>query len=122
MLYGAEKQMYDLHVLSSFPVGPKGGSASSSLVYQSGDIAFLPCDVSVPKSNSAVAAGRGGGGGGGGAAAARDEITLIMWYREDVKSPIYSVDARTGEEGLYREKRGGSLFLVFSVSIPNQYR
>ncbi len=52
----------------------------STLVYQSGDTALLPCDVSVPRTSSD-----------------RDELTLVMWYREDVKSPIYSIDARTSE-------------------------
>lgn len=58
----------------------------SSVIYQSGDTALLPCDISVPTP-------RGDDGGGssanGNAAAAADELRLIMWYREDVKSPIY---------------------------------
>ena len=53
------------------------------MIYQSGDTALLPCDVSVPKPR-----GNDGGGAKGDAAAA-DELRLIMWYREDVKSPIY---------------------------------
>ena len=62
-----------------------GGSSSgnkrigSTLVYQSGDTALLPCDVSVPSDG------------------ADDGLVLIMWYREDVKSPIYSIDARAGK-------------------------
>ena len=58
----------------------------SSVIYQSGDTALLPCDVSVPKPR-----GNDGSGGSakGDAAAAADELRLIMWYREDVKSPIY---------------------------------
>ena len=56
------------------------------MIYQSGDTALLPCDVSVPKPR-----GNDGSGGSakGDAAAAADELRLIMWYREDVKSPIY---------------------------------
>ena len=58
----------------------------SSVIYQSGDTALLPCDVSVPKPR-----GNDGGNGAGGAKGdnAADELRLIMWYREDVKSPIY---------------------------------
>ena len=61
----------------------------SSVIYQSGDTALLPCDVSVPKPR-----GNDGGNGAGGAGGAKgdnaaDELRLIMWYREDVKSPIY---------------------------------
>ena len=56
------------------------------MIYQSGDTALLPCDVSVPKPR-----GNDGGNGAGGAKGdnAADELRLIMWYREDVKSPIY---------------------------------
>ena len=54
------------------------------MIYQSGDTALLPCDVSVPKPR-----GSNDGGGGGGAKGEADELRLIMWYREDVKSPIY---------------------------------
>lgn len=64
----------------------KGGSSSlvaNSLVYQAGQTALLPCDISVPRDNANA---RGG----------RDQLRLVMWYREDVKSPIYSVDARGG--------------------------
>ena len=56
----------------------KGGKdvplVSQSLVYQVGETANLPCDISVPKNN-----------------APNDELMLIMWYREDVRSPIYSI-------------------------------
>ena len=48
--------------------------ASTSLVYQSGETAYLPCDVSSPDE-----------------AKSEDELRLIMWYREDVKSPIFSI-------------------------------
>jgi len=41
-------------------------------VYTSGDTASLPCDISVPQPGV-------------------DELTLVMWYREDVGSPIYSI-------------------------------
>ena len=70
--------------------GASSSSASalvgSSVIYQSGDTALLPCDVSVPKPR-----GNDGGNGAGGAKGdnAADELRLIMWYREDVKSPIY---------------------------------
>ena len=47
---------------------------SRSLIYQAGETANLPCDISVP-SNPAP----------------NDELMLIMWYREDVRSPIYSI-------------------------------
>ena len=53
-----------------------GALVSSSIVFQSGDTALLPCDISVPPSSSAP---------GG------DGLTLVMWYREDVGSPIYSI-------------------------------
>ena len=56
------------------------------MIYQSGDTALLPCDVSVPKPRSNDG---GGAKGDAAAAAAADELRLIMWYREDVKSPIY---------------------------------
>ena len=57
------------------------------MIYQSGDTALLPCDVSVPKPRSND--GGGAKGDAAAAAAAADELRLIMWYREDVKSPIY---------------------------------
>ena len=44
---------------------------SRSVIYQAGETANLPCDISVPGLN--------------------DELMLIMWYREDVRSPIYSI-------------------------------
>ena len=53
-----------------------GSLVSSSVVFQAGDTAQLPCDISVPPSSSAS---------GG------DGLTLVMWYREDVGSPIYSI-------------------------------
>ena len=46
-------------------------SVSRSIIYQAGETANLPCDISKPKQN--------------------DELMLIMWYREDVRSPIYSI-------------------------------
>ena len=46
---------------------------SRTMIYQSGDTALLPCDISVPDKSQG------------------DELVLIMWYREDVKSPIYSI-------------------------------
>jgi hypothetical protein len=53
-----------------------GALVSSSIVFQAGDTALLPCDISVPLSSSSA---------GG------DGLTLVMWYREDVGSPIYSI-------------------------------
>ena len=47
---------------------------SQSLIYQAGETANLPCDTSVPQNH-----------------APNDELMLIMWYREDVRSPIYSI-------------------------------
>ena len=44
---------------------------SQSLIYQAGETANLPCDTSVPQNH-----------------APNDELMLIMWYREDVRSPI----------------------------------
>ena len=49
-------------------------SVSQSLIYQAGETANLPCDTSVPQNH-----------------APNDELMLIMWYREDVRSPIYSI-------------------------------
>jgi hypothetical protein len=49
-----------------------GSLVSSSVVYTSGDTASLPCDISVPQPGV-------------------DDLTLVMWYREDVGSPIYSI-------------------------------
>jgi len=51
-----------------------GSLVSSSVVFQAGETALLPCDISVPPNS------------GG-----NDELTLVMWYREDVGSPIYSI-------------------------------
>ena len=45
---------------------------SSSVIYQSGDTAILPCDISVPNNP-------------------QDELVLVMWYREDARTPIYSI-------------------------------
>ena len=47
---------------------------SQSLIYQAGETSNLPCDISVPQNH-----------------APNDELMLIMWYREDVRSPIYSI-------------------------------
>ena len=47
---------------------------STSVIYQSGDTAILPCDISVPSQSNN-----------------QDELVLVMWYREDVRSPIYSI-------------------------------
>ena len=57
------------------------GLVSRSLMYQAGETANLPCDISVPASD----------GGRRGQQAPNDELMLIMWYREDVRSPIYSI-------------------------------
>ena len=54
--------------------GKDDASVSRSLIYQVGETANLPCDISVPKNH-----------------APNDELMLIMWYREDVRSPIYSI-------------------------------
>ena len=59
---------------------------SRTMIYQSGDTALLPCDISVPKAES-----------GNGGQNVQDELVLIMWYREDVKSPIYSIGKRERE-------------------------
>ena len=68
--------------LSSSSLSSSSSSSSSlvgsSVVYQSGDTALLPCDVSVPVSADPDSANGNA-----------DELRLIMWYREDVKSPIY---------------------------------
>ena len=72
---------------SDFPFSPfhflviTGGGSSNTLVgssvlYQSGDTAVLPCDISVPV---------------GSETSRSDELVLVMWYREDVRSPIYSI-------------------------------
>ena len=47
-------------------------SVSRSVIYQAGETANLPCDISLPNKQN-------------------DELMLIMWYREDVRSPIYSI-------------------------------
>ena len=47
-------------------------SVSRSIIYQAGETANLPCDISLPNKQN-------------------DELMLIMWYREDVRSPIYSI-------------------------------
>ena len=47
-------------------------SVSRSIIYQAGETANLPCDISFPNNQ-------------------KDELMLIMWYREDVRSPIYSI-------------------------------
>nr|XP_040563684.1 uncharacterized protein LOC121113887 [Lepeophtheirus salmonis] len=52
---------------------------SLNIIYQQGETALLPCDISVPNDTRSI-----------------DQLVLIMWYREDVGSPIYSIDARTG--------------------------
>ena len=48
-------------------------SVSRSIIYQAGETANLPCDISFPNNQQ------------------KDELMLIMWYREDVRSPIYSI-------------------------------
>ena len=82
--------IYGLNSISAIS-GVSSSSPSSlvgsSVIYQSGDTALLPCDVSVPKPRSND--GGGAKGDAAAAAAAADELRLIMWYREDVKSPIY---------------------------------
>ena len=64
--------------LSSSSLSSSSSLVGSSVVYQSGDTALLPCDVSVPVPSDPDSAN-----------ANADELRLIMWYREDVKSPIY---------------------------------
>ena len=64
--------------LSSPSLSSSPSLVGSSVVYQSGDTALLPCDVSVPVPSDADSD-----------SANADELRLIMWYREDVKSPIY---------------------------------
>lgn len=59
------------------------------MVYQSGDTALLPCDVSVPNTAAAAKGNNKKGSATSSAASVSDELRLIMWYREDVKSPIY---------------------------------
>ena len=83
--------IYGLNSISAISGVSSSSSPSSlvgsSVIYQSGDTALLPCDVSVPKPRSND--GGGAKGDAAAAAAAADELRLIMWYREDVKSPIY---------------------------------
>ncbi|XP_071750264.1 uncharacterized protein [Lepeophtheirus salmonis] len=47
---------------------------SLNIIYQQGETALLPCDISVPNDTRSI-----------------DQLVLIMWYREDVGSPIYSI-------------------------------
>jgi len=66
---------------------------------------MLPCDISVPRrppqqGRAAAAAATATAGAGDyhrPTPVLRDELTLIMWYREDVKTPIYSIDVKSGE-------------------------
>ena len=62
-------------------------SVSRSIIYQAGETANLPCDISLPNKQN-------------------DELMLIMWYREDVRSPIYSI---------------GKNFLVLFTLIISKY-
>ncbi len=58
---------------------------SSSVIYQAGETANLPCDISVPNGKSPT------GKKSKSSSSQKDELVLIMWYREDVKTPIYSI-------------------------------
>ena len=55
-------------------ISVKSSLVGNSVIYQSGDTAILPCDISVPKVPNNP-----------------DELVLVMWYREDMRSPIYSI-------------------------------
>ncbi|XP_075223885.1 uncharacterized protein LOC142325737 [Lycorma delicatula] len=47
-----------------------------------GDAVFLPCDISITDDLPAHQQGT------------QDAVLLVLWYREDLGTPIYSVDAR----------------------------
>ena len=95
-------------ILSPFS-GSEPGMVGQSLVYQSGDTAILPCDISVPPPPPSRRGGDPGGPRqqgsmkkmnnnrnnmkqqGSPTRTIKDELVLVMWYREDVRSPIYSI-------------------------------
>ena len=78
-------------------------------LYQSGNTAILPCDISVPPPPPPRRGGESGGPRqqgsmkkmnnnrnnmkqqGSSIRTTKDELVLVMWYREDVRSPIYSI-------------------------------
>ena len=78
---------------------PDSSIVTGSVQYQSGETAILPCDISVPsrprqqsslqqqqqqqqKQRQRLKQQQKD---------QRDELVLVMWYREDVRSPIYSI-------------------------------
>ena len=72
-------QSYFLMLIILFIIGTSS-LVSTSVIYQSGDTAILPCDISVPSQSNN-----------------QDELVLVMWYREDVRSPIYSIGKNFNE-------------------------
>ena len=71
---------------------------SQSLIYQAGETANLPCDTSVPQNH-----------------APNDELMLIMWYREDVRSPIYSIGTYTDPLGRFLPSLLGANLSVWHI-------
>ena len=73
--------------VSMMAASPDLTTKVQEIIYQNGDTALLPCDIS--NSNPG------------------DRVTLLLWYKEDSRpgrggmgSPIYRIDARTNNHDI----------------------
>lgn len=63
-------------ILSSVPLSVDSSSVSSELIGVVGGKAALPCNITPPTPD--------------------DAVSLVLWYKEESATPIYSLDARKG--------------------------
>ncbi|KAK5647693.1 hypothetical protein RI129_002585 [Pyrocoelia pectoralis] len=66
----------------------------------SGDPAYLPCDISTSVPN--------------------DEVLLVLWYKEDLGTPIYSVDGRERDFGLAERWSDENVFANRAYFMPEK--
>ncbi|GBP87016.1 hypothetical protein EVAR_55300_1 [Eumeta japonica] len=72
----------------------------TQVVAVAGEPAYLPCDISTQDEE--------------------DAVLLVLWYREDLGTPIYSVDARERDFGVAERWSDESVFASRAYFLPER--
>ncbi|VVC87690.1 unnamed protein product [Leptidea sinapis] len=76
------------------------GVPMSSIVAVAGEPVYLPCDIATQDED--------------------DAVLLVLWYREDLGTPIYSVDAREKDFGVAERWSDESVFASRAYFLPER--
>ncbi|XP_031328337.1 uncharacterized protein LOC116159494 [Photinus pyralis] len=82
------------------PEGPRSTLSVTDLQVVSGDPAYLPCDIATSVPN--------------------DHVLLVLWYKEDLGTPIYSVDGRERDFGLAERWSDENVFANRAYFMPEK--